>query len=401
MRHEKPHALLLIGGGRWARVYLSILAELDIPFSDVIVVSSHGGDRLAEAIAHANRRPSPRFAIVGNMDSALQGRPIAAAIVANAARDHAPVTLALLLRNIAVLVEKPVALSTREADQLADAARESRTFLMPGHVLRHCEYLRNFAAALPRQPGAIASISLEWRDMTGETRHGEAKSYDPGLGVVEDVGPHIATILSKVIGGAPGKIETANIERGGLAVAAQGSWNEIPLTLALEREGTNRIRRMVLKTRGSGNMILDFTREPGTISVDGFARDADPDWRQRASPLILQLQDFFAKAANGPQTRALEDIQMVTDFTAGLAQAVRAAQKDWLASSSWPMANLDQKTVAMRELIAPLLIEAGFWHSGKRDQLGTLARQAVALAERSPGISLTDIVVSIGANGGV
>jgi hypothetical protein len=389
---EKPSALLLIGGGRWARVYLSILVSTDGNHDKVVIVSRHGDDRLIDAVAQANHRQPSKFAIATDLETALEAHTVTAAIVANAARDHVPMTLSLLRRNIAVLVEKPAALSLTDAVRLGHTAQSARSLLMPAHVLRHCAYLQNFSAQVERPPAAITSIVLDWRDMADEARYGETKSYDPSLGVAEDVGPHIATILSLVAGSGPGLIDAVEIRRGGLAVATKGLWNGIPFALTLERDGPSRTRRIVVKKNNGSDAQLDFTDEPGTVSVGGAARNADPDWARRPGPLTLQLQEFFARTAKGVDVRLMEEMCMVTDFTAMLAGAVRVVQKDWLGSSSWKNADPHERLVALRELIAPLLIEAGLWHSGDRDRLGEFARQALAIADGAPGTGPADIV---------
>jgi len=47
---NRPATLLLVGGGRWARVYLSILARLEMPFHSVLVASRHGEAALRTAL---------------------------------------------------------------------------------------------------------------------------------------------------------------------------------------------------------------------------------------------------------------------------------------------------------------------------------------------------------------
>lgn len=47
-------------------------------------------------------------------------------------------------------------------------------------------------------------------------------------------------------------------------------------------------------------MVLDFTVEPGTITIDGRAQNADPDWANAPSPLTKLLAAFLTAVAGGP-----------------------------------------------------------------------------------------------------
>lgn len=59
--------------------------------------------------------------------------------VAAPGRAHVPLAQAALERGAAVLLEKPIAMSAVEADQLMAAAGSAKGFVVPGHVLRFTE----------------------------------------------------------------------------------------------------------------------------------------------------------------------------------------------------------------------------------------------------------------------
>lgn len=72
--------------------------------------------------------------------------PVDGVVVAVPTRDHLRVGLPLLEAGVAVLVEKPIAASTAEADRLVEAAAASGATLAVGHTERHNPAV---AAALP------------------------------------------------------------------------------------------------------------------------------------------------------------------------------------------------------------------------------------------------------------
>ena len=104
---------------------------------------------------------------------------------------------------------------------------------------------------------------------------------------------------------------------------------------------------------GKPGWIFPWNRE--TSSIDGITlRDFDPHWSERPSPLARQLIEFFAKAATGPDGRALKEIQDSADFIARMAGPVRAAQEAGLTAPSRAGADSRERLVAVREIIPRL-----------------------------------------------
>lgn len=163
------------------------------------------------------------------------------------------------------------------------------------------------------------------------------------------------------------------------------------MTLCLARDSDRRERLVVVKARDGQEARLDFSTEPGTITIAGQSSSADPHWPRPQSPLALQLTAFLA--AHGTDARACAGVADATAFTTMLAQHIRAAQAAWLASPSWDTAAPDEQLVALRELLAPLLLDAGCWRSGDAAGLDALARTALQeMAGKSPRPALPDLV---------
>lgn len=94
-------------------------------------------------------------------------------IVATPADAHAPLARAALARNIAVLVEKPVAPDVATMRELCEAARASRAFLQPGHILRFSAGHRRLLDVL--REGEIGTLlrfaSRRYRDAGHASRY--------------------------------------------------------------------------------------------------------------------------------------------------------------------------------------------------------------------------------------
>ena len=121
------------GTGSFGRNHLRVYRELEIagaPVALVAAVEPHPG-RAAET---AQKYAIPVFASVAEMlaaDLAIQAASVAVPTV-----HHHAVALELLEAGIDVLVEKPIASSLAEADELIAAAERGARILQPGHLER-------------------------------------------------------------------------------------------------------------------------------------------------------------------------------------------------------------------------------------------------------------------------
>jgi predicted dehydrogenase len=363
--------LVLVGGGRWARVYLSVLARVPLPKRRIIVVSQHGGPGLAAAI---NAAGGLSVSIAGSLDDALAGERPRAAIIANAARLHARTALAFLERGIPVLLEKPVALSNEDADKLVAAAETAGAALVPSMALSHCSYLHVFRRAVRGALGPVRSVEIRWLDAASEIRYGERKGFDAGLGVAEDVGAHLWTLLSLLLGRDRHEIRDVAVERGGRGARLSGESRGVSFTLAIGRVAPMRERSIVVRDDLGREARLDFAVEPGTMHISGVERATDPRWHQRPTPMMRQLARFLLAAGRGPQKRALIAVSATTQFLAQAAEQVRSKQRDLLNE---PGASEEARLVALMELLAPKLAREGLCVPGDNAALEHWARQAL------------------------
>lgn len=371
--------LLLIGGGRWARVYLSLLSRLALPITKIAIISKHGGDSIDAALSEANTHCTIPLVRAATLDDGLTLANVSGAIVVNTARAHVRTALTLIDRKIPVLLEKPVALTLPEAEQLVYASTANKTVLMPGLVLDFCDYLYEFAQAARDTLEAVQSIEIRWSDPVGELRYGEAKSFDASISAVEEIAPHVATLLSIVAGGSDHSVHEATFARGGLLVALTGQWNDIPLAVSLERQAVKRERIVILRDVRGKQVELDFSIEPGTIKTGSNSRSGSANWSQQPRPLSQQLSKFIDIMHGSPRQSDIEAIRTTTAFTVRAAQLVRESQRRWLCSRHRREHDTADCLVAMRELLAPELVDTGLVPAGDNDRLTMLAHEAMEL----------------------
>jgi predicted dehydrogenase len=311
MRHD----VTIIGGGRWGRVILSVLATSDLLLDRITVVTTHN---LALAQDAASRLVSKHpIRIV----SSLSDRP-SAAIIANAARSHDKTARNLIAQGAHLLIEKPVVLALPEAGHLLALAHAAHTILLPALSYRFCSYLHHFARRIEPMH-SLSGFELHWSDPAGEMRNGERKTYDPSINVADDVMPHIWAILSVLFPQAVFAVTSCKAARGGKSATFTLAAGSMKGTIALERDSDRRRRMIQLSAPAS----LDFSVEPGTMTIGAESMTADTEWATSPGPLSRQLHYFLqcveeGKTAEADETALLESVRLAESASALLSASV-------------------------------------------------------------------------------
>lgn len=341
--------VVILGGGRWARVMTEVVCNLLPGDTPLTVCSPRGVDALTAWAVE--RGLDGRISVAGQWPEALvPGRT--AVIVANAARDHAAAGRWALERGAAVLVEKPLAVSRQQARDLADLANRQGRLLAAAHVLRFTRYLTTFARMLPPWEG-ICSATLEWVDAVGERRYGEAKLYDPSVPVFMDCVPHAVSVLQSIFGVLPEPAALPIVEAGGARVTVSLSTGGRTCHVIVQRNGPHRLRRLTVRT-ASDTALLDFSTEPGVIRLGKKEVCADPYWDVAPRPLASMLKAFLVAAAGGELDSRLNLDTALTAcaITEAVTPAYQAALLPWLRDRLLSAQGLDDDVeYALAELL--------------------------------------------------
>jgi predicted dehydrogenase len=325
-----PSTVVVMGGGRWARVYIDVLLELLPVSSRVLVYTPRNSAAMVDWIIGKG---------VGNRVSASNSLPVLherdskAVIVVNACADHEKSIAWALSQGAAVLVEKPLTLSSSAASHLINEAEKRGVYLAAAHVFLFAGYCENFKNSV-QVLDKIASVDVVWEDATSEVRHGESKSFDPGVRIFEDCIPHILSILEMLNPGECLRLVRMELLRGGAQLDLVLSSAHCGYTFRLIRNGTTR-RRVITLSGTDEFFALDFSQEPGTIVNRSGKVSAPPDWTVAQKPLSCMLESFLDAAGGGSR-----------DLRLGTAVSLRAvclseqifpeyhiAQAQWLENS--------------------------------------------------------------------
>ena len=281
----RQNGLAVIGDGRWGRILCRCVARKKPGNWPLFWVARH----------HTATEVPGRFSIVREIGDISP--PPAGAIVANAPASHAATTRQLLDRKIHTLVEKPFVTDNDDASALIALANNKKTILAVGHVMRFADYLIDAARNLP---APIKRVRIHWEDAEFDTRQGETKTASVHVSPILDVFPHIWSIIRTVGVIPPLKFSGIHIDSNSGAVTVDltddAAHVSTSYSATINRQGTARKRIVeILCWDGSVNEI-DFSVEPGTVTLDGtsFAALWDP-----GNPPLDQEIETFLQALTG------------------------------------------------------------------------------------------------------
>lgn len=168
-----PVRIAVAGAGAFGREHLDRLSAR----RDVQVVGI--ADPNAEALALARQRYGVDHC-VADAGQLLEQAGLDAVVIATPAASHADLTLQAVARNVAVLLEKPVAPSAALAARLAGAAHAAGALVLPGHVLRFSQdHARLVEIVRSGRIGRVIHVSSRrYRDDGHATRY---RDVDPVL----------------------------------------------------------------------------------------------------------------------------------------------------------------------------------------------------------------------------
>lgn len=321
--------VVVIGGGRWARVIVGVLHRI-LPVSISLSVHSQRNVSVLERSFQVLEGGS-RVKVSADWPDLKDARDCAV-IVVNAARDHAQAVRRALEAGAAVLVEKPVALTATDVENLILLSQKKGLLLAAAHVLMFASYLDHFVEKIALG-GRVQSICIHWADPRLESRYGEQKSYDPGVPIHFDCLPHVLSILDKILPGEDPLLENLEFLRGGARVVLSMSFGQKTCVVSLERHALKRKRWIEVKMESGLSYQLDFSREPGRI-FDGqnWCNGDQLSWQTSLSPLTTMLTSFLFWASGGEMDARLNCAfgLLVSKFADKVQVKYQKLQSEWL-----------------------------------------------------------------------
>lgn len=183
----------VIGCGYWGLKHVRVLQG--VAGVDRVVAIDACEDRLAEV---AGTFPSLASSCFRDLETALDH--VDAVVVATPPKTHLGVAMAAINASKGVLVEKPLATSVADTDELIGAASARGVTLMAGHTFE-------FNAAVWKVRELIETGDLGQVLFLDSARL-NLGLYQPDVNVIWDLAPHDVSIFNHLLQSAPSRVQT-------------------------------------------------------------------------------------------------------------------------------------------------------------------------------------------------
>ncbi len=179
--------LAILGVGNWGKNHLKTAASL-LPHENIVVYDP--GSKTKATV----QAISDKIRIYDSLDEIINDPEINTAIVATPAQTHYFVAKSLLEAGKHVLVEKPITLYSKEADNLVHIAEKKNVKLMVGHVLLYHEAVKYIKNAVGKELGELQYI------YSNRLNLGKIRSEENSLW---SFAPHDIAIIQYIVGASP------------------------------------------------------------------------------------------------------------------------------------------------------------------------------------------------------
>ena len=293
----------LIGLGSMGRNHLRVLCGL--PDVRLVAIADPDGSALAAAAATSGAQP---FVEPLTM---LTEADLDAVVIAAPTTTHLPLTLAAIEQRIAALVEKPLAATTAEADQIAAAASAAGSPpVQVGHIERFNPAILELGRLL--EAGWLSTIFA-----ISSRRAGPFPARIRDVGVTMDLATHDVDILCAIAGERPARVsaETARRIHADQEDLLFGLMSFPSGTVAmLDVDWLTPAKRRQLTVLGEEGMFeldyltqrLTFARVTDTTKprlIGGYAPTFESDVVElrvaTGEPLVAELQSFVEVVRGG------------------------------------------------------------------------------------------------------
>lgn len=291
----RPLRAAVIGLGMMGRAHVRVWNDL-VEGVELVAV--------ADSDPQALRETTDALAVHGYADvgALLAGESVDVVSVVVPTSLHLPTTLAALRAGAHVLVEKPIAATRGEAEQMIDAAEVAGRMLTVGHIERFNPAIRELRRRLTAgELGRIFEIRA--------TRLGPFPARIRDVGVVVDLAPHDLDVMRYLLGSDPVRLY-AETERRihtdhedlfvGLLKFANGAVGVLDINWLTPTK-----QRTLTVTGEHGMYTADYLAQqlffypnPGPQGSVGEGQRIEREIERR-EPLAVELDEFARAARDG------------------------------------------------------------------------------------------------------
>lgn len=181
--------IAMIGGGAWGKNHIRVLSELGA----LKIICDSDPSRLK-----VFQEQYPHVEVTTDLSHVLNHPNIQGVVIATPAPTHASLTLTALESGKDVLVEKPMALTAPQGQQLVETARRLNRILMVGHVLEYHPAILKLRDLIKK--GELGRVEYIY---SNRLNMGRIRTEENALW---SFAPHDIAIILRILGAMPEKV---------------------------------------------------------------------------------------------------------------------------------------------------------------------------------------------------
>ncbi len=298
-------SVAVVGYGYWGSKHVRVLSA--IPGTEVTVVDSRP-ERLAAA-----RADFPMARLCDSLDEALGD--VEAVVIATPVRTHAPLGLRALEAGAHVLIEKPLAATSRDALALIAAAARARRVLMVGHTFEYNAAVRRLRDLI--DDGVLGDVYYI------DSARLNLGLYQPDVSVLWDLAPHDVSIANYLLRSTPSEVSAWGRAHAGsfidvAYVRLQYRNPDVSAYVHISWLDPSKVRRVTVA--GSSKMaIYDDMAVDERLRIHDKGVGAGPGGVAPGFPLVYRYGDILSPYVAFEEPLMVEDRHFV-DCVRGFAE---------------------------------------------------------------------------------
>lgn len=297
---KTPTPLLIVGGGRWGRVWASVAAMARGSGDGIAIISGKHASAVKrwclEDPAHAG------IAVSNNIKDAVEliGHP-RIAIIASRPRDHVRDGMEALDAGANTLVEKPLSNNPADARLLLDHAASKQLVLGIATEFSFLPALHQAADLIQDKSLELTGARILWDDPKDELRYDDEKRIHSEISLLEDILPHAYSIFYALMPSISLKIDSMSEVADTASMTLIDEKGKI-FDLVCNRDAP--ARKRIVQINLSGTLLeVDFAAGSPVIKRDGEKLSLRQDFIEYHSTLRLELGAFNFLVEN-PRTQS-------------------------------------------------------------------------------------------------
>jgi predicted dehydrogenase len=300
----------VIGAGHFGREHARVYARADNARLVAVCDTNEAAGR-AVAEQYGARFSTDYRSLIDQID--------AASVAVPTVRHHA-ITCDLLRAGVAALVEKPMACTTLEADEMIEAARPAKTVLQVGHLERF-------------NPAVVAARKIVTRPRFFEAHRLSVftpRSLD--VDVVMDLMIHDIDVILSLVNSPVAEIRAAGVPiltpKVDIANARIEFENGAVANITASRVSSERVRKLRFFQPGE-YVSLDYSAQEAAVVRVDRSRGTRPEFEnrllavERDEPLRLEIESFLAAVAGGPRHAEGAEGRRALALALGITEKIR------------------------------------------------------------------------------